>query len=93
MMHEREKSNAMARLRRIEGQVAGLHKMVDADRYCVDVLLQVSAVRAALAKVGKLVLEAHIRTCVTEAFEAEDKEERAAKVEELIRVFEKNCSC
>ena len=67
--------------------------MVEADRYCVDVLMQISAARAALAKVSKMLLESHIQTCVSAAFESDDDDERAAKIQELIRVFEKNCSC
>ena len=67
--------------------------MVEGDRYCVDVLLQISAARAALAKVSKILLESHIRTCVRDAFESEDEDERAAKIAELTRVFDKNCNC
>ncbi len=87
------KENVEARLKRAAGQVAGIQRMVEEDRYCVDVLLQISAARAALAKVSKILLESHIQTCVAGAFESDDSEERAAKIEELVRVFEKNCSC
>jgi DNA-binding FrmR family transcriptional regulator len=81
------------RLRRIAGQVAGIQRMVGDDRYCVDILMQVSAVRAALGKVSQLVLDAHIHTCVTTAFESGDPSDREAKIAELIRVFDKNCRC
>ena len=67
--------------------------MVENDRYCVDVLIQISAARAALAKVSKMLLESHIETCVTAAFESDNADDRAAKIAELVRVFEKNCSC
>ena len=67
--------------------------MVDEDRYCVDILLQISAARAALAKVSKLLLESHVRTCVANAFRSEDESARQEKIAELIRVFEKNCNC
>lgn len=91
-MSPEAKDTVEARLKRIAGQVAGVQRMVADDRYCVDVLLQISAVRAALAKVGKILLESHIRTCVAEAFESEDAEDRDAKIAELIRIFDKNCS-
>lgn len=86
------KGSVEARLKRVAGQVAGVQRMVDQDRYCIDVLMQISAARAALAKVSKLLLESHIQTCVSCAFESDDERDRAAKIEELIRVFEKNCS-
>jgi DNA-binding FrmR family transcriptional regulator len=91
MMTSETKTSAEARLKRIAGQVAGIQRMVETDRYCVDVLMQVAAVRAALAKVGTLLLESHIRTCVAGAFESDDAQDRDAKVAELIRVFEKHC--
>ena len=75
------------RLKRIAGQVAGIQRMVEADRYCVDVLLQVAAVRAALDGVGKLVLGQHVETCVTEAFESGKQSERDEKMAELLDVF------
>ena len=67
--------------------------MVDEDRYCIDVLLQIAAARAALAKAGKILLEAHIETCVVGAFENKDAHDQAEKIAELVRVFDKNCNC
>lgn len=87
------KEKVGARLRRVAGQVAGVQRMVADERYCVDVLMQISAARAALAKVSALLLESHIQTCVTGAFASDDPRDRASKIEELVRVFEKNCSC
>ena len=92
MMTTETKDKVEARLRRVAGQVAGVQRMVEEDRYCVDVLIQISAVRAALSKVSKMMLESHIKTCVTGAFENDDEHDREAKIEELVRVFEKNCS-
>jgi DNA-binding FrmR family transcriptional regulator len=92
MMSQETKENVQARLKRLAGQLSGIQRMVEGDRYCVDVLMQISAVRAALAKVSKLLLESHIQTCVTGAFESDDAEDRAAKIKELVRVFEKNLS-
>ena len=92
MMSHETKEKVEARLKRVSGQVAGIQRMVDADRYCVDVLIQISAARAALAKVGAMLLESHIHTCVTSAFESDDENDRAVKIEEMVRIFEKNCS-
>jgi DNA-binding FrmR family transcriptional regulator len=61
--------------------------MLEQDRYCVDVLLQVAAARAALDGVGKLVLGQHVETCVAEAFASGKKRERADKIAELLDVF------
>jgi DNA-binding FrmR family transcriptional regulator len=76
-----------ARLKRIAGQVAGIQRMLDEDRYCVDVLLQIAAVRAALDQAGKLLLGAHVETCVRQAIESGTTRERKAKVDELLDVL------
>ena len=76
-------------MRRVAGQVRGIEKMVDEDRYCVDVLTQIEAARAALAKVSALLLESHLQTCVTSAFHSNDPDEQAAKIAELVAVFNK----
>ncbi|HKA48385.1 MAG TPA: metal-sensitive transcriptional regulator [Candidatus Dormibacteraeota bacterium] len=77
------------RLRRIEGQVRGLQKMVDEDRYCIDVLTQVSAVKAALDAVALALLKDHTEHCVVEAIEAGDGSEKVRElndaVERLVR--------
>ena len=77
------------RLSRIAGQVAGVQRMVEADRYCVDVLLQIAAVRAALDRVGKLVLAGHVETCVAEAFASGRPRDRQKKLDELLEVFDR----
>jgi DNA-binding FrmR family transcriptional regulator len=61
------KAHNLARLRRIEGQVRGLHKMVEEDRYCADVLVQISAVHEALRGVGRELMRNHLRHCATAA--------------------------
>ena len=73
------KEQLLARLSRIEGQVRGVQRMVEEDRYCVDVLTQISAVQAALDKVALGLLDDHARHCVIGA-EADDKEERTAEL-------------
>ena len=78
---------AQTRLKRIAGQVAGIQRMIDDERYCVDVLLQIAAVQAALDRVGKIVLESHVETCVASALDSGSRRERRQKVEELMEVF------
>ena len=87
MFSDTMKADLAKRLRRAEGQVAAVGRMIEEDAYCVDVLMQVSAAMAALGKVGHLVLENHIDTCVTEAFRTEDEAARKQKIEEIMRVF------
>jgi DNA-binding FrmR family transcriptional regulator len=76
-----------ARLRRIGGQVRGLERMVAEDRTCVDVLLQIAAVRAALDGAGKLLLGAHVESCAAEAFASGRPRERQQKLDELLEVL------
>ena len=77
------------RIRRIAGQVAGIERMIEQDRYCVDILLQVAAVRAALDGMGKLLLRSHVETCVSEALTSGRPKERKEKISELMEVFSK----
>ncbi|HET8949382.1 MAG TPA: metal-sensitive transcriptional regulator [Solirubrobacteraceae bacterium] len=72
------------RLRRIEGQVRGLQRMVDEDAYCVDILTQVAAVQTALEQVAVNVLDAHVRHCVADAVGGADEAEADAKLDELM---------
>lgn len=90
MMNPDTRQGVQARLNRVAGQLAGIQRMVDEDRYCVDVLMQIAAVRAGLGKVSRIMLESHIQTCVTGAFESRDQADRTAKIEELVRVFDKS---
>ncbi len=89
MLEPATKSQILKRLRRIEGQVAGLQRMIEEDKYCVDVLLQVSASRGALASVGSIILRNHIETCVGDAFTTGDDETRARKLDELMMLFDR----
>jgi DNA-binding FrmR family transcriptional regulator len=75
------------RLRRIAGQVAGIERMIDDDRYCVDVLLQIAAAQAALDRAGKVVLEAHVESCVSGALAGGSARARRKKIDELMEVF------
>lgn len=82
-----EKTALRNRLRRAEGQVAAVARMIEDDAYCVDVLTQVRAATAALNKVGAAVLENHLRTCVAAAFAGGSADDRDAKIAELMDVF------
>lgn len=77
------------RIRRISGQVAGIERMIEEDRYCVDILLQVAAVRAALDGVGKLILRSHVETCVSDALVSGRPKDRKEKIDEIMEVFSK----
>ncbi len=77
------------RLKRIEGQVRGVSQMVADDRYCIDILHQVQAVKAALAKAESEILRDHAACCVSEAIASGDETEQRAKFSELIDLFEK----
>jgi DNA-binding FrmR family transcriptional regulator len=78
------------RLRRIEGQVRGLQKMVEEERYCADVLMQLSSVQEALRGVGRGLLHNHLKHCVTEAIRSKDSEAADAMYEELMELMYKN---
>ena len=79
-----DKDRVRKRLRRIEGQVRGLQRMVDEDAYCIDVLTQVASVTKALQGVGMGLLDDHIRHCVREAADGEGVDPFDAKVEEVM---------
>jgi DNA-binding FrmR family transcriptional regulator len=81
------KKKVVSRLRRIAGQVEGIARMVEGDRYCVDVLLQVASARAALGHAGSLVLRSHVETCVADAMASGTSADRREKVDELMDVF------
>ncbi len=87
MVGDVERKRLLTRLKKIEGQVAAIRRMVENDKYCVDVLLQISAAQGALGQVGRTVLGTHMNTCVGEAFERGSKAERSSKIDELLDVF------
>lgn len=87
-MDEKLKKSQLARLGRIEGQVRGVARMVDGDRYCIDILTQIRAVRAALDKVEQGVLRDHLQHCVTNAFHAGSRRDRQTKIDELMELLE-----
>jgi DNA-binding FrmR family transcriptional regulator len=86
-MDAEAKATLRRRLRRIEGQVRGLQRMVEAEAYCIDVLHQVAAARAALAEVGRSLLGGHVERCVVDAVRSGSRRARDRKVAELLRVL------
>jgi DNA-binding FrmR family transcriptional regulator len=90
MMNQETAKKLKNRLRRIAGQVDGIERMLDEGRYCVDVMMQIEATRAALARVGSIALGEHIRTCVVSAFESHDEDEIGVKTAELLALFERH---
>jgi DNA-binding FrmR family transcriptional regulator len=81
------KSSCRKRLSRIEGQVRGLAKMVDEDRYCIDIVTQITAVRAALRRLQDEVLQDHVGHCVAHAIASGDKADQQQKINELMAVI------
>ncbi|UWU92718.1 MULTISPECIES: metal-sensitive transcriptional regulator [unclassified Bradyrhizobium] len=81
------KASVGKRLGRIEGQVRGLSKMVEEDRYCIDIVTQIAAVRAALRRVEEEVLKDHVAHCVEHAIASGDKADQRAKIAELMAVI------
>ncbi len=86
-MQERTKVDCGGRLKRIEGQVRGIARMIEEDRYCIEVLMQIRAIRAALRAVEDAVLKDHVEHCVEAAIASGDDNEQHRKVQELVAVL------
>src|SRR5690625_2249587 len=84
-----EKRLILNRLKRIEGQVRGIQKMVEDDRYCIDILIQINAVNAALKQAGFSVLENHTSHCVLQAAESGEGEETVKELIDVMKQFSK----
>jgi CsoR family transcriptional regulator, copper-sensing transcriptional repressor len=87
MMDDKQKAKVGARLKRIEGQVRGIERMVQEDRYCMDILTQTRSIFAALRAVEDLIMENHMNTCVLDAMRSGNDSERHDKVDELMTVL------
>ena len=83
--HEEE----MVRLNRIAGQIRGVQKMIHDERYCIDILTQITSIQGAVKAVGENILERHLKGCVKQSFSIGDKEDRIKKVDEVIEVLKK----
>jgi CsoR family transcriptional regulator, copper-sensing transcriptional repressor len=86
-MRKDSKASLQRRLSRIEGQVRGVSKMVEDDRYCIDIVTQISAVRAALRRVKEEVLRDHVAHCVEHAISSGNKADQREKIAELMAVI------
>jgi DNA-binding FrmR family transcriptional regulator len=85
-MRNEIKASCEKRLQRIEGQVRGIARMVEDDRYCIDIVTQIAAVRAALRRVEEEILRDHVSHCVEHAIASGNKAEQRRKIEELMAV-------
>ena len=89
MKHGYDKAALIKRLHRIEGQVRGIERMVEDDRYCIDILTQVGAVNTALESLAFKLLDDHVKHCVTDALSSGDPKEAAAKSKELMEAVQR----
>jgi CsoR family transcriptional regulator, copper-sensing transcriptional repressor len=87
--YAKDKDTLVRRLHRIEGQVRGIERMVEDDRYCIDILTQISAVNTALESLAYLVLDDHVRHCVAGALGSGDTADAQAKTEELLEAVQR----
>ncbi len=76
-------------LKRIEGQIRGIQKMIDEKRYCIDILTQLSSVVGAIRRVEENILNRHLRGCVRDSFNKGNKEDKSSKIDEVIEVLQK----
>lgn len=88
-MSSNDSKQTVIRLNRIAGQVQGIARMIENERYCIDVLTQLQAVKSALAKVESAVLKQHAASCVAAAIASGDEAEQREKFTELVELFEK----
>ena len=86
-MRQEKNIASRKRLARIEGQVKGVAKMIDENRYCIHVVRQIQAIKSALTSLEAIVLDDHLDTCVETALKSKDIEQRREKVEELVAVL------
>ncbi len=86
-MDERTQADAIHRLKSAAGHINGIIRMLEEDRYCIDVIKQIQATQTALSRVSESILDAHLRTCVTTAIQDDDQSERERLLAEVIEVF------
>jgi CsoR family transcriptional regulator, copper-sensing transcriptional repressor len=87
--YAKDKSSFVHRLHRIEGQVRGIERMVEEDRYCIDILTQIAAVNTALESLAFQLLDDHVRHCVAGAFASGDESEMSEKTQELLEAVQR----
>ncbi len=86
-MDEETRADAIHRLKSIAGHVNGIVRMLEEERYCIDVIKQIQAAQTALARVSESILDSHLRTCVTTAIQGDDPAERERMLKEVVEVF------
>jgi DNA-binding FrmR family transcriptional regulator len=86
-MDDPTKAGVIRRLQSVEGHVRGIQRMVEDDKYCIDVIKQISAVQAALSKAQEIILDQHLHSCVTTAIRGDDPDRREAVIDEILGVF------
>ena len=86
-MDDLTKAGVIRRLQSVEGHVRGIQRMVEDDKYCIDVIKQISAVQAALSKAQEIILDEHLHSCATTAIRGDDPERREAVIDEILGVF------
>ena len=84
----KDKDKMIKRLKSIEGHIRGIQRMIEEDKYCIDVIKQALAVKSAVDKVNALILESHLKSCVTTAIRSSKLVERERVIAELLDVFE-----
>jgi DNA-binding FrmR family transcriptional regulator len=87
--YTKDKEALVKRLHRIEGQVRGVEKMVEGDRYCIDILTQIAAVNTALESLAFKILDEHVRHCVAGALASGDEDDAHVKIEELLEAVQR----
>lgn len=87
--YDKDKEDMLARLRRIEGQTRGLQRMIEEDKYCIDIITQVSSVQAALEKVTLMLIENHMKGCLVEAVQQGKGDEKIGEVMSVLRRYAK----
>jgi DNA-binding FrmR family transcriptional regulator len=86
MIDEEAKRDALGRLKRIAGQIGGIERMVDKERYCIDIVNQITAVKRALEQTALIIMKKHIETCVSEAIKKDNSRD---KIDELLDTVDK----
>ncbi len=80
--------DALKRLKNVEGHVRGIQRMIEDDKYCIDVIHQIQAVQAAMNKISSMILDEHLNTCLISAVRGENPDERERVIREVTEIFE-----
>lgn len=87
MIDEETKRDALGRLRRIGGQIGGIERMVDKERYCIDIVNQITAVKRALDQTALIIMKKHIETCVSEAIKKDNSHDKIVELLDTVDKF------